>query len=89
MKDEDKTFENEVKHQIEDRGHNDLTLQIEMLTKQKELLQYKCREAGALRVVIKDLQQEVYDLKIKNYSIVELENKIEVQKEIIKALSIK
>tara|TARA_R110002110_G_scaffold10667_1_gene52596 strand:+ start:872 stop:1141 length:270 start_codon:yes stop_codon:yes gene_type:complete len=89
MKDEDKTFENEVKHQIEDRGHNDLTLQIEMLTKQKELLQSKCKEAGALRVVIKDLQQEVYDLRIKNYSIVELENKIEVQKEIIKALSIK
>jgi hypothetical protein len=43
----------------------------------------------ALKVIVKDLQQEVYDLKLKNYAIVELENKIEVQKEIIKALSIK
>ena len=31
----------------EDRGPNDLEVQIEMLTKQKELLQKKCREAGA------------------------------------------
>jgi len=30
----------------EDRGPNDLELQIEMLTKQKEFLQSKCREAG-------------------------------------------
>ena len=30
----------------EDRGPNDLELQIEMLTKQKEYLQSKCREAG-------------------------------------------
>jgi hypothetical protein len=62
MKDEDKTFENEVKHQIEDRGHNDLTLQIEMLTKQKEFLQFKCREAGAkilkLEQLIKELKRD-------------------------------
>tara|TARA_R100000935_G_C2805674_1_gene152550 strand:- start:509 stop:754 length:246 start_codon:yes stop_codon:yes gene_type:complete len=81
MKDEN---ERQFMKEVDDRA-----LQIEMLTKQKELLQSKCREAGALRDIIKDLQQEVYDLKIKNYSIVELENKIEVQKEIIKALSIK
>ena len=30
----------------EDRGPNDLELKIEMLTKQKEYLQSKCREAG-------------------------------------------
>ena len=30
----------------EDRGPEDLTLKIEMLTKQKEYLQSKCREAG-------------------------------------------
>ena len=30
----------------EDRGPNDLEVQIEMLTKQKEYLQSKCREAG-------------------------------------------
>ena len=31
----------------EDRGPNDLENQIDMLTKQKEYLQKKCREAGA------------------------------------------
>ena len=31
----------------DDRGPNDLEEQIDMLTKQKELLQKKCREAGA------------------------------------------
>ena len=30
----------------EDRGPNDLEVRIEMLTKQKEYLQKKCREAG-------------------------------------------
>ena len=30
----------------EDRGPNDLEIQIEMLTKQKEYLQSKCRQAG-------------------------------------------
>jgi len=30
----------------ENRGPNDLELQIEMLTKQKEYLQSKCRQAG-------------------------------------------
>ena len=30
----------------EDRGPEDLTLKIEMLTKQKEYLQSKCKEAG-------------------------------------------
>ena len=30
----------------EDRGPNDLEVRIEMLTKQKEYLQSKCRQAG-------------------------------------------
>ena len=30
----------------EDRGPNDLEVRIEMLTKQKEYLQSKCKEAG-------------------------------------------
>jgi hypothetical protein len=62
MKDEDKTYENEIKHLVEDRGQNDLTLQIEMLTKQKNLLQFKCREAGAkilkLEQLIKELKRD-------------------------------
>ena len=41
------------------RGPNDLEEQIDMLTKQKELLQKKCREAGA---AILDLEFKVQTL---------------------------
>ena len=51
----DISYENEFKHSIrEDRGASDLTLQIEMLIKQKELLQNKCREAGQVIQGLKD-----------------------------------
>jgi hypothetical protein len=63
MKDEDKTYENEIKHEVEDRGSNDLTLQIDMLTKQKKYMQSKCREAGA---AILDLESQVNELKRDN-----------------------
>ena len=42
-----------------DKGPNDLEEQIDMLTKQKELLQKKCREAGA---AILDLEFKVQTL---------------------------
>ena len=51
MKDEDKTYENEIKHSIG------------MLTKQNELLQCKCREAGA---TILGLEHQVNELKRDN-----------------------
>ena len=38
--------EYDIKRVKEDRGPADLELKIEMLTKQKEYLQSKCREAG-------------------------------------------
>ena len=63
MKDEDKTYENEVTHLIDDRGQNDLTLQVDMLTKQKEYMQKKCREAGA---AILDLEHQINELKRDN-----------------------
>ena len=64
MKDEDKTYENEVTHSIkEDRGQGDLTLVIDMLTKQKEFLQKKCREAGQ---VIDGLKQDIDRLSEEN-----------------------
>ena len=44
----------------EDRGPNDLEEQIDMLTKQKEYMQKKCREAGA---AIFDLEFKVQTLK--------------------------
>ena len=45
------------------RGPNELEEQIDMLTKQKEYMQKKCREAGA---AILDLEQQVKDLKRDN-----------------------
>ena len=44
----------------EDRGPNDLENQIDMLTKQKEYMQKKCREAGA---AILQLENQVQTLK--------------------------
>jgi len=48
---------------FEDRGSGDLTLQIEMLTKQKEYMQSKCREAGK---AILDLEHQVNHLNKDN-----------------------
>ena len=45
------------------RGPNDLEEQIDMLTKQKEYMQKKCREAGA---AILDLESQVNELKTDN-----------------------
>ena len=78
MKDEDKTYENEtttitspITHarniasaaMFDDKGSNDLTIQIDMLTKQKQYMQSKCREAGA---AILDLENQVNELKRDN-----------------------
>ena len=49
----------DIKRIKEDRGPQDLTLQIDMLTKQKEYLQSKCREAGG---AILDLEFKVQTL---------------------------
>ena len=46
-----------------DRGPNDLEEKIDMLTKQKEYMQKKCREAGA---AILDLEHQVNELKRDN-----------------------
>ena len=49
----------DMKRIEEDRGPGDLTLQIDMLTKQKEYMQKKCRDAGA---AILDLEFKVQTL---------------------------
>ena len=49
----------DMKRIKEDRGPEDLTLKIDMLTKQKEYMQKKCREAGA---AILDLEFKVQTL---------------------------
>ena len=46
-----------------DRGPNDLEEQIDMLKKQKEYMQKKCREAG--KAVLK--QEERYNSLVKEY----------------------
>jgi len=78
MKDEDKTYENEFKTitspitharnitsaaMFADKRSNDLTVKIDMLTKQKQYMQSKCREAGA---AILDLENQVNELKRDN-----------------------
>ena len=48
---------------FDDRGPGDLTLQIEMLTKQKQLLQLKCKQAGVTIAELKrDNQLLSYDI---------------------------
>ena len=49
----------DLKRIKEDRGPEDLTLKIDMLTKQKEYMQKKCRDAGA---AILDLEFKVQTL---------------------------
>lgn len=67
----DISYENEVKHSIkEDRGTNDLSYQIEMLTKQKEYLQKQCRKAGHaildLEVINSGLKKDIDRLAEEN-----------------------
>ena len=67
MQDEDKTYENEVKPTLDDRGSLDLTKQIDELNiKVKNLdgLEKIHRETnGDLRVHILKLDKEIYQLK--------------------------
>ena len=67
MLDEDKTYENEVKPTLDDRGSLDLTKQIDELNKKvKNLdgLEKIHRETnGDLRVHILKLDKEIYELK--------------------------
>ena len=67
MQDEDKTYENEVKPTLDDRGSLDLTKQIDELNiKVKNLdgLEKIHRETnGDLRIHILKLDKEIYQLK--------------------------
>ena len=67
MKDEDKTYENEVKHTLDDRGSLDLTLMIDNLNiKVKNLsgLEKIHKETnGDLRLHIFKQDKQIYQLK--------------------------
>ena len=71
----DISYENEVKLEFDDRGSHDLTKQIDMLKKQKEFLQDKCRQAGQ---EIKELKRDntllSYDVATLTDRIKEMEN---------------
>ena len=67
MLDEDKTYENEVKPTLDDRGSLDLTKQIDELTKKVKNLdgleKIHRKTNGDLRLHILKLDREIYELK--------------------------
>lgn len=66
----DISYENEVKFESDDRGSHDLTKQIDMLKKQKEFLQEKCRQAG------KNIRELKRDNTLLSYDVATLTNRI-------------
>jgi len=71
----DISYENEVKLEFDDRGSHDLTKQIDMLKKQKEFLQEKCRQAGREILELKrDNTLLSYDVATLTDRIKEMEN---------------
>lgn len=71
----DISYENEVKLEFDDRGSHDLTKQIDMLKKQKEFLQEKCRQAGQeIRELKRDNTLLSYDVATLTDRIKEMEN---------------
>ena len=71
----DISYENEVKLEFDDRGSHDLTKQIDMLRKQKEFLQEKCRQAGREILELKrDNTLLSYDVATLTDRIKEMEN---------------
>ena len=73
----DISYENEVKLEFDDRGSHDLTKQIDMLKKQKEFLQDKCRQAGREITELKrDNTLLSYDVATLTNRIKELENNV-------------
>ncbi len=71
----DISYENEVKLEFDDRGSHDLTKQIDMLKKQKEFLQEKCRQDGREILELKrDNTLLSYDVATLTDRIKEMEN---------------
>ena len=60
----------EVKFESDDRGSLDLTRQIDMLKKQKEFLQDKCRQAG------REITELKRDNTLLSYDVATLTNRI-------------
>ena len=77
----------------DDRGDNDLEVVIDKLTKQKELLQFKCRQAGdtikGYQMLVEEQKKEIFELKKVVSENEKNKNLLQGYKKVIQDLSIK
>ena len=77
----------------DDRGDNDLEVVIDKLTKQKELLQFKCRQAGdtikGYQMLVEEQKKDIWELKKISQENEKNINLLQGYKKVIEDLSIK
>ena len=77
----------------DDRGDNDLEVVIDKLTKQKELLQFKCRQAGdtikGYQMLVEEQKKDIWNLKKISQENEKNINLLQGYKKMIEDLSIK
>jgi FtsZ-binding cell division protein ZapB len=77
----------------DDRGDNDLEVVIDKLTKQKELLQLKCKQAGdtikGYQMLIEEQKKDIWNLKKISQDNEKNINLLQGYKKVIEDLSIK
>ena len=77
----------------DDRGDNDLEVVIDKLTKQKELLQFKCRQAGdtvkGYQMLVEEQKKDIWKLKKISHENEKNINLLQGYKKVIEDLSIK
>jgi len=77
----------------DDRGDNDLEVVIDKLTKQKELLQFKCRQAGdtikGYQMLVEEQKKDIWNLKKISQDNEKNINLLQGYKKVIEDLSIK
>ena len=77
----------------DDRGDNDLEVVIDKLTKQKELLQFKCRQAGdtikGYQMLVEEQKKDIWNLKKLSQDNEKNINLLQGYKKVIEDLSIK
>jgi len=77
----------------DDRGDNDLEVVIDKLTKQKELLQFKCRQAGdtvkGYQMLVEEQKKDIWNLKKLSQDNEKNINLLQGYKKVIEDLTIK
>jgi len=77
----------------DDRGDDDLEVVIDKLTKQKELLQFKCRQAGdtikGYQMLVEEQKKDIWNLKKISQDNEKNINLLQGYKKVIEDLSIK